>query len=165
MVKLENCSSKMPQVERPRQKERPPKTFSLKNYPWLCELLGTEKIVFPKGGRPKGRRPRELRSNLAQYWIEGGFVFISRVRELKEIDWKETEFQLKLRQLGKILEIPYDDIRKTRQALLVGKLSKEEDQGVRKKWVFTKEELLQLTVGVHAYYFARRKYIGRKHYP
>jgi len=152
----------MPQVERPRRKERRPRTFSLKNYPWFCELLGTEKIVFPRGKNPKGKKAQKLRSNLSQYWIEGGFVFISRIRELEGIDWKENEFQLKLGQLGEILEMPYGDLRRTRQALLVGELLEEEKTGERGVWAFTREELLQMVVGAHAYRFTLREHRGRR---
>jgi len=39
----------------------------------------------------------------------------------------------------------------------------EEEVGEKGVWVFTKQDLLQLMVGVHGYYLARRKYIGKKH--
>ena len=162
MIKLGNCSSKMSQFERPRWKERRPRTFSLKSYPWFRELLGTEKIVFPRGGGPEDKKAQMLRGLLSQYWLDGGFVFISRIRELKGIDWKENEFQLKLGQLGEILEIHYGDLWKTRQALLVGELLEKEETGEKGVWAFTREELLQLIVGAHAYRFTLRKHRRRK---
>lgn len=153
----------MPHSERPKWKERRPKTVNLKNYPWFCELLGTEKIVFPRGGGPESRKVRNLRANLSQYWIEGGFAFISRVRELEGIDWKENEFQFKTKDLGKILGVFYGNLRRIRQALSVGRLMEEEEVGEEGVWLFTKEELLQLTVGAHAYHFTLRKYRRKKH--
>jgi len=152
----------MPQVERPKWKERRPKTVNLKNYPWLCELLGTEKIVFPRGRSPESQKARNLRTNLSQYWIEGGLVFISRVRDLEGIDWKENQFQFKLKHLGKILGVFYNDLRRIRQALLVGRLMEKEEVGEEGVWAFTKEELLQLTVGAHVYPQIQRKYRRRK---
>ena len=156
-----------PKGECSRRKYLFPPTFSLENRPTLADLLGTEKIIFPRGKRPEGKKAQELRANLGQYWVDGGFGFIYRFTSPKrgrrlreEIDWKKNEFRLRLREFGEILGIPYDDIRKTRQALLVGELI---EGGMKGIWLFTKEELLQLMVGAHAYPSARRKYLGKKH--
>lgn len=160
----------MSQDERPRRKESPLPTFSLKKYPDLYELFQIEEIVFPRGIGPKGKWYKDLRTTLAQYWAEGGLDFIRRFKNLRkgkrlreEIDWGKDEFQLKLREFGEIIGFSRGHLKNTRKALLVGRLMEKEEGGEEGIWVFTREELLQLAVAAHVYPRAVRKYLGKKH--